>query len=69
MHKINPKTSNHNFKLFVLIDQIHSHNPTRKQQNNYFISRVYKLQTQKSLHQYTTLAQKYGIQYLLKLKT
>jgi len=46
MHKINAKTSYHNSKLFVPIDQIHSHN-TRKQQNHYFISRVHTSQAKK----------------------
>jgi len=50
MHKINSKTSNHNSKLFVPTDHIHSHNKRRKQQNNYFISHVHTSQAQKSLH-------------------
>jgi len=48
MHKIHSKTSNHNSKFFVPVDQIYSHT-VLLEENNRTISRVHASQVQKSI--------------------
>ena len=52
MHKISNNLYSHISKLFVITDQIHSHNTRQNTKKNYFLPRVHTFQAQKSLHYY-----------------
>ena len=52
MHKISNNLYSHISKLFVITDQIHSHNTRQNTKKNYFLPRVHTFQAQQSLHYY-----------------
>ena len=52
IHKIFNISYSHISKLFVITDQIHSHNTRQNTKKNYSLPQVHTFQAQKSLHYY-----------------
>ena len=50
MHKMSSNLYSHISRLFVIPDEIHSHNTRQNTKKNYFLPRVHTSQAQKSLH-------------------